>query len=85
MRENVEIVEYTLSKISNLSLFKLIIADKVLITLKYFLPINVQFNWQKLSCFSERLSFNPRFFFAKNAKSLLFEEKWFGIEVLYQI
>ena len=56
------VVDSTLNEISNWSLLKLIISDQAPITLKYFLPINVQFNGQKFSCFSEKLSFNPLLF-----------------------
>ena len=44
----------TLNKISNWSLFKLIISDQALITLKCFLPMNVQFNGQTFSGFSDK-------------------------------
>ena len=67
---------HLLDEISTWSLFKLIISDQALITLKLFLPINVLFNWQKFSGFSEKLSFNRRFL-VKNAKICFFEEKWF--------
>ena len=54
--------KYTLNKISNWSLFKLIISDQVLITLKCFLRKYVQFHRQKFSGLSDKLSFNPQFF-----------------------
>ena len=72
----------TLNKISNRSLFKLIISDKGLMTLKRNF---VQSNGKKLSGLSEKLSFNYQFFWVKNAKIRCFEEKWFISEVLYQI
>ena len=53
---------YTLNKIYNWSLFKLIITDQAPITLKWILPKYVQFNGQKFSDLSEKLSFNPRLF-----------------------
>ena len=55
---------YTLNKISNWSLFKLIISDQALIKLKIFLPIYMQFNGQKFSGLSGKVFFfyNPRFF-----------------------
>ena len=65
----------TLNKISNWSLFKLNISDQALITLKYFLPNNVQFNGQKISGLSENCLSDR--FLVKNAKICFFEEKWF--------
>ena len=38
----------------------------------------MQLNWQNLSGFSEKSSFNPRFL-VKNAKICVFEEKWFRL------
>ena len=50
-------------KISNWSLFKLIISDQKLITFKMiFLPKYEQFNGQKFSSLAKKLSFNPQFF-----------------------
>ena len=39
----------TLNKISNWSLFRLIISDQALITLKQIFAYTVHFNWQKFS------------------------------------
>ena len=64
----------TLNKISNWSLFKLIISYQALITLDFFCLD--MFNGQKFSGLPEKLSLNPRFF-VKNAKICFFEEKWF--------
>ena len=47
-------------------------------------PSYVQFNGQKFSDFSKKLSFNPRFLWLKG-KKCFFEEKIVLIEVLYQI
>ena len=66
----------TLNRISNWSLFKLIISDQALITLELFLLRYVRLNGQKFSGLPEKLSLNPRFF-VKNAKICFFEEKWF--------
>ena len=74
----------TLNKISNWSLFKLIISDQALITLELFLLRYVRFNGQKFSGLLEKLSLNPRCFFVKNAKICFFEKSCLS-EVLYQI
>ena len=66
----------TLNKISNWSLFKLIISYQALITFALFLLRYVRFAGQKFSGLPEKLSLNPRFFFVKNAKICFFEEKW---------
>ena len=39
-----------------------------------FLPIHVQFNGQKLSRFSEKVSFNPHFLFSCKCKICFYEE-----------
>ena len=61
-------ISYTLNKISNWLLFKLIISDQALKLLIYgteFLPKYVLFNGEKLNGLSEKLSFNPKFFLLK--------------------
>ena len=60
----------TLNKISNWSLFKLIISDQALITFELFLLRYVRFDGQKFSGLPEKLSLNPRFFLLKMQKRL---------------
>ena len=61
----------TLNKISNWSLFKLIIPDHALITLELFLLRYVGFDGQKFSGLPEKLSLNSRFLGYK-CKNMLF-------------
>ena len=73
----------TLNKISNWSLFKLIISDQALITLEFFSLRYVRFNGQKFSSLPEKLSLNPRFLLKMQKNAFL---KKNGLsEVLYQI
>ena len=74
----------TLNKISNWSLFKLIISDQALITLELFLLRYLLFNWQKFSGLPEKFSLNPRFSFVKNAKHAFWKKNGLS-EVVYQI
>ena len=55
-------VRYTLNTISNWPLFKLIIFDQALITLKSIFAYILAVNGQKFSGLLEKLSFNPRYF-----------------------
>ena len=74
----------TLNKISNWSLFKLIISDQALITLELFLLRYVRFNGQKFSGLPEKLSLNPRFLLFKMQKYAFLKKNGLS-EVLYQI
>ena len=74
----------TLNKISNWSLFKLIISDQELITLELCLLRYVRFNWQKFSGLPEKLSLNPRFFLLKMQKYAFWKKNGLS-EVVYQI
>ena len=74
----------TLNKISNWSLFKLIISDQAQITLELFLLTYVRFNGQKFSGRPEQLSLNPRFFLLKMQKYAFLKKSGLS-EVLYQI
>ena len=74
----------TLYKISNWSLFKLIISDQALITLEFFLLRYVRFNGQKFSGLPEKLSLNPRFFLLKMQKYVFLKKNGLS-EVLYLI
>ena len=75
----------TLNKISNWSLFKIIISDQALITLELFLLRYVRFNGQKFSGLPEKLSLNPRFFLLFKMQKYAFLKKNGLSEVLYQI
>ena len=73
----------TLNKISNWSLFKLIISDQALITLELFLLRYVRLNGQKFSGLPEKLSLNPLFFLLKMQKYAFLKKNGLS-EVLYQ-
>ena len=48
------------------------------------LPINVQLNGQRFSCFSDKLFVNPRFF-VKIAKTCFLKKKMILIEFLHHL